>query len=296
MYSCSSSLGSQFSTVKTQANNFISKLAGYGNDDKFGYIDLEVNDIFADVAYDELVKVDGGTFTMGATSEQGSDYDSDEKPTHQVTVSDFYIGKYEVTQGLWEAVMSYTGLCADGSSLSAYSSDVWLGSNPSSSYGVGSAYPAYYVSYDDIVNIFIPRLNKITGKTFRLPTEAEWEYAARGGNKSKGYKYSGSNTIGNVAWYTDNSSSKTHPVGTKAPNELGIYDMNGNVLEWCSDWNGSYSSSSQTNPTGPATGSYRVVRGGSWYYEARCCRVSYRINLTPSHRDNNNGFRLVCVP
>lgn len=293
---CSSSLGSQFSTVKTQANNFISKLAGYGNDEKFSYIDIDMLDIFAEVEKDEFVKVEGGTFVMGATSEQGSDAYSSESPTHSVTLSDYYIGKYEVTQGLWEAVMSYSGKCADGSSLSSYSSDVWLGSNPSSSYGVGANYPAYYVSHDDIVNIFLPRLNKITGKTFRLPTEAEWEYAARGGNKSKGYKYSGSNTIDDVAWYSSNSSSRTHEVGTKQPNELGIYDMSGNVWEWCSDWYGSYTGSSQTDPTGPTSGSYRVLRGGGWNDIARICRVSFRYSYPPSFRYSSRGFRLVLVP
>ena len=257
-------------------------------------------DIFTNLEKDEMVFVKGGTFTMGATSEQGSDYDSDERPTHQVTLSDFYIGKYEVTQQLWAYVMKYSGTCADGSTMSAYASDEWLGTNPSSSCGVGIYYPAYYVSWEDIVNIFIPRLNKITGKTFRLPTEAEWEYAARGGNKSKGYKYSGSNTIGDVAWYGDNaynvgsSSSNygTHPVGTKAPNELGLYDMSGNVFEWCSDWFGSYSSSAQTNPTGPTSGSYRVLRGGSWSYRANYCRVSDRYYY-PDFRFNYLGFRLV---
>ena len=293
---CSSSLGSQFSTVKTQATNFISKLAGYGNDSKFTAIDIDNVDIFDSLSYDEMVKVEGGTFTMGATAEQGSDYDSDELPTHQVTLSDYYIGKYEVTQQLWEYVMSYSGTCADGSSMSAYASDVWLGSDPSSSYGVGDYYPAYYVSYYDIVDIFLPRLNKITGRTYRLPTEAEWEFAARGGKQSKGYKYSGSDNIGVVAWYTGNSGGKTHQVGTKEPNELGIYDMSGNVWEWCGDWYGSYSSSAQTNPTGPSSGSSRVLRGGGWSFNAWYCRVSNRNYNNPSVRDSNGGFRVVLVP
>ena len=293
---CSSSLGSQFSTVKTQATNFISKLAGYGNDSKFTAIDIDNVDIFDSLSYDEMVKVEGGTFTMGATAEQGSDYDSDELPTHQVTLSDYYIGKYEVTQQLWEYVMSYSGTCADGSSMSAYASDVWLGSDPSSSYGVGDYYPAYYVSYYDIVDIFLPRLNKITGRTYRLPTEAEWEFAARGGKQSKGYKYSGSDNIGDVAWYYENSGSKTHQVGTKEPNELGIYDMTGNVWEWCGDWYGSYSSSAQTNPTGPSSSFLRVLRGGSWSSYARSCRVSDRNYHYPSYRYDFDGFRVVLVP
>ena len=265
--------------------------------------DITKDGIFNGLPNDEMVLVKGGTFTMGATEEQGSDYDSDERPTHQVTLSDFYIGKYEVTQQLWEYVMKYSGPCADGSIMSADASDVWLGDDSSSEYGVGNDYPAYYVSWEDIVNIFIPRLNKITGKTFRLPTEAEWEYAARGGNKSEGYKYAGSNTIDKVAWYFDNACDVgesspaygTHPVGTKAPNELGLYDMTGNVWEWCSDWYGEYSSSSQSNPTGPETsGSRRVFRGGSWSHRAEFCRVSYRNRRTPDMRANSLGFRLVC--
>ena len=198
---------------------------------------------------------------MGATEEQRTSAQRDkEYPTHQVTLSDFYIGKYEVTQEQWEIVM---------------------GNNPS--WFKGANNPVENVLWDDCLE-FIEKLNQLTGLKFRLPTEAEWEYAARGGNKSKGYKYSGSNTIGDVAWYYDNaynvgsSSSNygTHPVGTKAPNELGLYDMSGNVHEWCSDWFGSYSSSAQTNPTGPTSGSYRVLRGGSWSYRANYCRVSDR--------------------
>ena len=216
----------------------------------------------------EMVRVEGGTFTMGATSEQGSDADSDEKPTHQVTLSSYSIGKTEVTQALWQAVM---------------------GSNPSDFNG--SNLPVEKVSWEDC-QTFIRKLNAITGKNFRLPTEAEWEFAARGGNKSRGFKYSGSNTIDDVAWYDDNSADKTHPVATKAPNELGIYDMTGNVWEWCSDRYGSYSSSSQYNPTGPNSGSDRVYRGGCWDYGAWSCRVSNRINRDPTDPSSFLGLRL----
>ena len=199
-----------------------------------------------------MVQVEGGTFTMGATSEQGSDADSNEKPTHQVTLSSFSIGRYEVTQEEWEAVM---------------------GSNPSSF--KGGKLPVEQVSWDDCQE-FIRKLNQLTGKEFRLPTEAEWEYAARGGSKSRGYKYAGGNDLGGVAWYWDNSNSETHEVGQKQPNELGLYDMSGNVWESCQDRNGDYSSSSQTNPTGSSTGSYRMARGGSFYSDAGFCRVSAR--------------------
>jgi len=225
----------------------------------------------------EMVAVKGGTFTMGGTSEQGSEAEGDEKPTHSVTLSDYYIGKFEVTQELWKAVMgnepTYNGGWTD-------------------QYGRGNNYPAYRVSWNDIQK-FIRKLNQKTGANFRLPTEAEWEYAARGGNKSNGYKYSGSNSIDNVAWYTSNSGSKTHQVGIKSPNELGIYDMSGNVWEWCQDRYGSYSSGSQTNPTGPSSGSYRVPRGGSWFNSAEYCRVSNRDSNTPDGRYSGLGFRLV---
>ena len=215
-----------------------------------------------------MIAVEGGTFQMGATSEQGSDAESDEKPVHSVTLSDYYIGETEVTQELWTAVM---------------------GNNPSNF--KGNKKPVEKVSWDDCQE-FVKKLNQLTGKNFRLPTEAEWEYAARGGNKSKGYKYSGSNTIDDVAWYTSNSGSKTHDVKTKQANELGIYDMSGNVYEWCQDWYGSYSSSSQTNPTGSTSGSTRVVRGGSWYCSARSCRVSYRDNGNPGISYRILGLRL----
>lgn len=216
----------------------------------------------------KMIAVEGGTFTMGATSEQGSEADSDEKPTHSVTLSSYSIGETEVTQALWQAVM--------GSNLSRFS---------------GSNKPVERVSWDDCQD-FIRRLNALTGENFRLPTEAEWEYAARGGNKSWGYKYAGSNNIDNVAWYDDNSGSQTHNVATKSPNELGLYDMSGNVGEWCQDWYGDYSSGSQTNPTGPASGGYRVGRGGCWDYYARGCRVSYRFSDDPDIRINSMGLRL----
>lgn len=249
----------------------------------------------------KMIYVQGGTFKMGAqrTNSVGENFDYDaadvEKPIHSVTLSDYYVGEYEVTQGLWEAVMGYSGRLQDGFYLRPFA-DVWLGDNPSSSYGKGANYPAYYVSYEDIVNHFIPRLNKLTGLKFRLPTEAEWEYAARGGKNQDYYLYSGSDELADVAWFTKNSSSSTHIVGMKKPNSLGLYDMSGNVWELCSDWYGSYSSSSQTNSTGPSSGSYRVLRGGSWYHGARYCRVAVRVSNSPDSRYNSNGFRLALCP
>ena len=216
----------------------------------------------------EMVRVEGGTFTMGATPEQGSYVDDDESPTHQVTLSSSMIGKTEVTQELWEAVM---------------------GSNPSRF--KGSNLPVELVTWEDCLT-FIRKLNALTGKNFRLPTEAEWEFAVRGGNKSRGYKYSGSNTLNNVAWSDDNSSNHTHTVATKAPNELGIYEMSGNVLEWCSDWDSSYTSASQTNPTGPDSGSWRMDRGGSWDFDAWFCRVSRRQYCHPAICRHDQGLRL----
>lgn len=228
----------------------------------------DVKTYYANGVSFQMVEVRGGTFRMGGTSEQGSDALDDEKPTHNVTLSGYYIGRTEVTQELWQAVM---------------------GSNPSRIKGASK--PVEYVSWNDC-KTFLSKLNSITGKNFRMPTEAEWEFAARGGTKSKGYKYSGSNTLGNVAWYTDNSGSTTHEVGVKSPNELGVYDMSGNVREWCSDWYGNYSSSSQTNPTGASSGSRRVSRGGSWFDSASFCRLSVRCYGTPDCRNAELGLRL----
>ncbi|MBO4870618.1 MAG: SUMF1/EgtB/PvdO family nonheme iron enzyme [Muribaculaceae bacterium] len=230
-----------------------------------------------------MVAVEGGTFTMGATAEQGGEADVTESPVHQVTVSNFRIADTEVTQALWQAVM---------------------GSNPSyftskNNYTTNLQRPVENVSWDDC-QTFISKLNKLTGRKFRLPTEAEWEYAARGGNKSKGYKYAGSNNIGDVAWYFESIPSQTigkngygtQAVGKKAPNELGLYDMSGNVWEWCQDWYGSYRSSAQVNPSGPSSGSVRVNRGGSWFYYAWYCRVTNRHSYSPSTRYYNLGLRL----
>ena len=217
----------------------------------------------------EMVKVEAGSFNMGATPEMKSPYEV-EKPVHRVTLTNnYYVGKYEITQALWQAVM---------------------GSNPS--HFKGDALPVEQVSWKDCQK-FITKLNRLTGKNFRLPTEAEWEYAARGGNKSRGYRYSGSNTIDDVAWYENDALSQTHPVGTKQPNELEIYDMTGNVMEWCQDWYGSYSSSPQVNPTGAASGSYRVVRGGGWSDSARDCRTSDRDFISPGGCSSDLGLRLV---
>jgi sulfatase modifying factor 1 len=201
----------------------------------------------------KMVRVEGGTFTMGCTAEQGGDCLSDEKPSHRVTLSDYWIGETEVTQVLWRAVM---------------------GSNPSY-YSDCDDCPVEMVGWEEAQN-FIRKLNSLTGKRYRLPTEAEWEYAARGGGKSQGHKYSGSNEIGEVAWYGDNSEERTHAVKRKKANELSLYDMTGNVWEWCSDWCGDYTPESQTNPTGPAEGSSRVFRGGGWNYDPRDCRVYNR--------------------
>ena len=217
---------------------------------------------------DNMVYVEGGTFTMGAASEQGSDACSEEMPAHRVMVSSFSIGKYEVTQEEWEAVM---------------------GSNPSNF--KGAKRPVENVSWSDCRQ-FIRKLNSLTGKNFRMLTEAEWEFAARGGNKSRGYKYAGSHILDDVGWYSSNSSSTTHDVGQLDPNELGLYDMSGNVWEWCADWYGPYESGAQTNPMGASSGSNRVYRGGSWYHAAGSCRVSYRNYYTPDLRGSNLGLRL----
>gem|GEM_PF-2941523 len=223
-----------------------------------------------------MIFVPGGTFRMGS-----NDYDS-EKPIHDVTLDGFYIGETQVTQGLWKAVM---------------------GDNPSN-FKTGDNYPVECVSWDDC-QVFINQLNEKTGKKFRLPTEAEWEYAARGG-KSGGTKYSGSDNIDDVAVYYDNSyklgsnnsAYGTHQVKSQKPNTLGIYDMSGNVWEWCNDWYASdyYKNSPSNNPQGPSSGSRRVLRGGSWSHSANFCRVANRSRDYPGIRNYNYGLRLALVP
>ena len=214
----------------------------------------------------EMVLIEGGSFQRESSNALGLF-----KKTHTVTLNSFYIGKYPITQKEWEAIM---------------------GKNPS--HFKGDNLPVESVSWTDAQN-FLTKLNKNTGQKYRLPTEAEWEYAARGGNKSKGYKYSGSNYINEVAWHFGNSKLKTHSVGSKNPNEIGIYDMSGNVCEWCSDWydGNYYKTSPGNNPQGPSSGAYRVLRGGSWNSYDDLCRSAYRNRSNPDNRVSNVGFRVV---
>ena len=234
---------------------------------------ITVNDVKFTMVY-----VAGGTFLMGKQNSNScsSNYDreafDDESPVHSVTLSGYYMGETEVTQALWKEVM---------------------GSNPS--FFKGDELPVETVSWDDVQK-FIRKLSAKTGRIFRLPTEAEWEYAARGGNKSRGFRYSGGSNIDEVAWYDNNSGNRTHPVKMQKANEIGLYDMSGNVWEWCSDRYGSYSSDSQTNPEGSFKASNRVDRGGSWFGGAGHCRVSGRDDSEPSGRYNYLGFRLVMCP
>ena len=270
-------VGSDLSSCRVSSRSFSNidsglrlVLAKGEESETFDYETYLVNGISFD-----MVAVVGGTFTMGATLEQDSTSESDERPAHQVTLSDYMIGKTEVTVEMWCAVM---------------------GINLSEKYN--KIEPMDNVSWNECQQ-FIRRLNWLTSNTrpkgmvFRLPTEAEWEYAARGGNQSKGYKYSGSNNIGSVAWYKENRYSSPFSVATIAPNELGIYDMSGNVWEWCSDWYGSYNGNSQINPQGPSDGSDRVIRGGSSNSGSEDCRVSNRDKSLPDCECAKLGLRIV---
>ena len=270
--------------VRAYATN--EKGTSYSNEQTFKTAKTEVNPyttLTVETSYGsttlDMAKVNGGTFMMGAQNKYSSqdNYDTnaydDERPVHQVTISSFYLSKTLVTQYLWYVVMgSYPGV--------------------SNSYGLGDDYPVYNITYSQAVQ-FATKLGSITGHNFRLPTEAEWEFAARGGSASNGTKYSGSATVGTVAWYSQNAGGKTHPVAQKQPNELNLYDMNGNLWEWCSDMYGNYSSSTQTNPTGPASGSNRVIRGGGYNDSAIDCRVSVRSSATANQTFTTVGLRLV---
>jgi len=236
---------------------------------------------FRHPAEPEMVFVQGGTFLMGATPEQGKSCDSDETPVHKVTLSSFYISKYPITQKQWKILM--------GTDLKQQRDKVNINY---SIRGEGDNYPMYYISWDEAYE-FINSLNDATGKKYRLPTEAEWEFACRGGLQSANYKYSGSNNINKVAWYKDNSGYTAHPVGKKKPNELGIYDMSGNVNELCSDWKGNYISEEQIDPTGNSQGFRRVNRGGSWYDIPSYSRVAHRYQDEQNTRYYDLGFRLV---
>lgn len=215
-----------------------------------------------------MVLVEGGTFEMGLPDTSTVEGASDRQPRHRVTVGSFYISKYEVTQALWIAVMD---------------------SNPSlhiMCYGC----PVDNISWND-AQLFISKLNTMTKSHYRLPTEAEWEYAAEGGNKSQDYIYSGSNNINKVGWYY--TLTGTHQIGLKLPNELGLYDMTGNISEWCYDWFGKYTANEQTNPVGPATGTLRVLRGGNWLVRDEGCTNTSRGALPPSFHDKSTGLRLI---
>ena len=220
-----------------------------------------------DVSF-RMVRVNGGTFMMGANKGDIDAYDN-EKPSHEVALSDYYIAETQVTQALWQAVM---------------------GVNPSRFKGDPNR-PVECVSWNECQK-FIEQLNKLTGMTFHLPTEAQWEFAARGGNKSNGFKYAGGDLIKKVAWYEDNSEEKTHPVAQKDANELHLYDMSGNVWEWCQDWYGLYGDDAQTNPEGLPLGSSRVIRGGSKVSYAGICRISSRDRRHANDHTQNLGLRL----
>ena len=230
-----------------------------------------------------LVRVEGGTFRMGAQSgmPQGDNYDPEardnESPVHEVTLSDFYLGRFEVTQREWRTIMGY-------------------GLDWSEQYGEGDDFPAYNVSRDEAQR-FVERLSAMTRLPFRLPTEAQWEYAARGGNRSLHLRYSGSNDVDEVAWHKENANGSLHPVGGKLPNELGLHDMSGNLWEWCSDTYGQYPSTPQTDPLADS-GSLFVLRGGAWTYQPAYCRTTCRDAYDSDAISVAVGFRVAmeCLP
>lgn len=231
----------------------------------------------------EMVYVEGGTFKMGATEEQGEDAVDNEKPVRDVRLDSYFIGRYEITQEQWESVMGTT--VRDQWELAAI--DFGLSEE-------GAGFPMYYITWEE-AREFCARLSERTGKTYVLPTEAQWEYAARGGVRSRSTKYSGSDSLDEVGWYYG-STKKLQLVGGKKPNELGLYDMSGNVWEWCADNYDVYDPADTDNPTGAASSPCRVSRGGSWADKASHCRVSYRATPYPDFRLLNLGFRIVMIP
>ena len=253
-----------------------------------------------------FVLVQGGSFDMGCSPEQ-QNCEANEKPVHRVTLNSYYIGQYEVTVQEFRAFIDASGYVTDAEKDGG--SYFWTGSAWEKRAGINwrhdaqgvlrpaseNRHPVIHVSWNDAME-YCKWLSRRTGRSYRLPTEAEWEFAARGGSRSRGYQYAGSNNLGDVGWYWDNAGRKTQVVGQKTPNELGLYDMSGNVWEWCQDWYGDYSSSAQTNPTGPSTGSYRVGRGGSWVNDPQVCRVAGRDGYDPGNRGNDVGFRLARTP
>ena len=221
---------------------------------------------------ENMVYVEGGTFTMGNNLFEYSNPFEITKPEHEVTLSPYFICRYEVTQDVWDAVM--------GNNFSRVK---------------GAKLPVSNICWDDCQE-FVLKLVLMTGINFRLPTEAEWEFAARGGTKSRNTKYSGGNAVDSVAWYGFNSNSIIHPVGQKSPNELGLYDMNGNVWEWCYDYFGIYDNSAQTNPTGAVNESNNVTRGGYYLEKPENCCVYSRYGINPSTKSPYGGFRLAATP
>lgn len=223
--------------------------------------------------YPEMVTVEGGAFNMGDT---GVEAEKREQPIHHVTLKTFMIAKTETTVAQWRDFCSATGRAMP----------------KAPSWGWIDNHPIVNVNYSDAV-AYCDWLSEKLDADCRLPTEAEWEYAARGGKQSASYKYSAGPILDSVGWYDANGKNKTHPVAQKKANELGLYDMSGNVFEWCKDWYGEYSSDAQTNPQGATSGTYRVVRGGSLYFSASRCRVAYRNSYGPTYSRISCGFRVV---
>ena len=236
----------------------------------------------------KMYRVKAGTFTMG-----GSEFDNEKWPRKVTITQDFFIAETEVTQQFWTALMG------EGHIPSKTGYTQWI-----TTFGFDNDYPAYYLSWD-MCQDFIDKLNALTKRKFRMPTEAEWEYAARGGHLSKGYKFAGSDDCGEVAWYDENAALPglghpdygSHPVKQKKPNELGLYDMSGNVMEWCSDWyQKSYATGALVDPKGPEKGSGRVLKGGCWGSNDTYCRPASRDVSAPDKQFQNNGLRLALTP